>query len=51
MIVNNTKSRFELNIGDKTAFIEYKVGKSGKMYHIQTEVPEDIGQKGVGGVD
>jgi len=48
MLINEKSSRFELNIDDKIAFIDYKIGKSGKMYLIHTEVPEDIGQKGIG---
>ena len=47
--INNVeKSRFELAVGEHTAFIDYKIGKSGNWYLIHTEVPADIELKGVG---
>jgi len=42
------ENRFVLQIEDKKAFIDYKVGKSGAIYLIHTEVPDDIEGKGVG---
>lgn len=45
---NSDKSRFELEIDDAVAFIEYKIGKSGAMYLIHTEVPGMFEGQGVG---
>lgn len=47
-IDNTTKNRYELKVGDHIAFIDYKVGKSGNVYLVHTEVPNEITRKGVG---
>ena len=39
---NQEKDRFELKIDDHIAFIDYKIGKSGKWYLVHTEVPKPI---------
>ncbi|WP_432412923.1 GNAT family N-acetyltransferase [Rasiella sp. SM2506] len=44
---NREKSRFETKLDGKTAFIDYK-RKSDVMYLTHTEVPEELGGKGVG---
>jgi predicted GNAT family acetyltransferase len=46
--INATENRLELDIGDSTAFIEYKL--SGQtLFLIHTEVPPALEGKGVGG--
>lgn len=45
---NQEANRFELKLDHALAFIEYKVGKSGEMYLVHTEVPNEYGGKGVG---
>lgn len=47
---NNTdQNRFELILDDSiTAFIEYKIGKSGAVYMVHTEVPDKMEGLGVG---
>lgn len=45
---NENSSRFELQMDDEVAFIEYKIGKSGALYMIHTEVPKKLEGKGVG---
>ena len=45
---NEQEHRFELIVDDLIAFIDYKVGKSGAMYLIHTEVPKELEGKGVG---
>ena len=47
-INNKDKNRFELEVDGKIAFIDYKVGKSGKWYLVHTEVPKGIETRGVG---
>lgn len=47
-INNEEKERFELQVGNYLAKIDYKVGKSGAMYMIHTEVPEELKGNGVG---
>ena len=47
-INNESESRFELTLDDKMGFIDYKVGKSGAIYLIHTEVPDELEGKGVG---
>ncbi|MEP1033375.1 GNAT family N-acetyltransferase [Ekhidna sp.] len=45
---NIEKKRFELNLEGAKAFIVYKMGKSGAMYLVHTEVPEVMEGQGVG---
>lgn len=45
---NSDVNRFELNLGSTTAFIDYKIGKSGNWYLIHTEVPPEFKSQGVG---
>ncbi len=47
LINNQEKSRFELEVESYTAFIDYKI-KDKKIYLIHTEVPAELGGKGVG---
>ena len=44
---NKEKKRFEANIDGKTAFIEYEHSEN-KLIINHTEVPEELGGKGVG---
>ena len=44
---NEAENRFELWIDDHFAKIDYKIGKSGNIYLIHTEVPKEITHKGV----
>lgn len=46
-IVNEKENRFELWIEDHFAKIDYKIGRSGNIYLIHTEVPPEITHKGV----
>ncbi|WP_462250372.1 GNAT family N-acetyltransferase [Ekhidna sp.] len=46
---NNTEeNRFELNLENSIALIDYKIGKKGALYLIHTEVPDEMGGQGVG---
>ena len=45
---NTERSRFELKVEGHFAYIDYKVGNSGRWYLIHTEVPKEITLKGVG---
>ncbi len=45
---NSAKNRFELELDHSMAFIDYKIGKSGAIYLIHTEVPRELEGKGVG---
>ena len=45
---NASENRFELQLDGAVAFIEYKIGKSGAMYMIHTEVPDVYEGQGVG---
>lgn len=45
---NKTENRFELVLTDSVAFIVYKIGKSGAIYLIHTEVPDKFEGQGVG---
>lgn len=46
---NNTEEqRFMLQLEEAAAFIDYKVGKSGDLYLIHTEVPDAMEGQGVG---
>lgn len=45
---NKENQRFELSLDSEMAFIEYKLGKSGDLYMIHTEVPKSLEGQGVG---
>ncbi|MEQ8903848.1 GNAT family N-acetyltransferase [Ekhidna sp.] len=45
---NREANRFELSVDDAVAFIDYKVGKSGDVYMVHTEVPKKFEGQGVG---
>ncbi|MEO9484474.1 MAG: GNAT family N-acetyltransferase [Ekhidna sp.] len=45
---NESESRFELSLDGEIAFIDYKIGKSGDVYFVHTEVPKQLGGKGIG---
>lgn len=47
LINNENLHRFEMNINDSIAFIEYKI-KEGVLALIHTEVPESLQGKGAG---
>jgi predicted GNAT family acetyltransferase len=48
-VTNNlAKSRFEIACDEHLAFLEYKISEN-IMTLIHTEVPEDLGGKGLGG--
>ena len=47
-IRNEATNRFELQVGEHLAFIDYKIGRSGDMYMVHTEVPKELGGQGVG---
>lgn len=47
-IRNSDQSRFELALAGELAFIDYKLGKSGNVYLIHTEVPKTLTGKGAG---
>ena len=46
-INNQEESRFELWVDGHLAKIDYKIGRSGNIYLIHTEVAKEITQKGV----
>lgn len=46
--LNREKNRFELKLDQDLAFIDFKIGKSGDIYLIHTEVPPVYKGKGVG---
>lgn len=47
-IDNKDSSRFELTLDAEVAFIDYKIGKSGDIYLVHTEVPKILEGQGVG---
>ncbi|MEQ9468247.1 MAG: GNAT family N-acetyltransferase [Ekhidna sp.] len=47
-VKNESESRFELFIGEDRAIIDFKVGKSGAIYLVHTEVPDKLEGQGVG---
>ena len=50
-LINNytlQKKRFELHLGDKFAFIDYILNKSGVIYLTHTEVPKGLEGNGMG---
>jgi hypothetical protein len=46
--INLEKKRFELNVGDSTAIIDYILNKQNVMYLTHTEVPGELEGKGIG---
>lgn len=47
-VINNTeKKRFEVEIDGHLALMEYKVNDRGRIYIIHTEVPEELGGRGI----
>ena len=47
-IVNQDKKRFELHTEDHTAFIDYILNNQNIMFLTHTEVPKELGGKGIG---
>lgn len=48
-IVNNTeKNQFELTLEGATALVEYRLRGTDAIYYLHTEVPEELGGKGIG---
>ncbi|MFA5555598.1 MAG: GNAT family N-acetyltransferase [Flavobacteriaceae bacterium] len=47
-IVNQDKKRFELHTEDRTAFIDYILNNQNIMFLTHTEVPKELGGKGIG---
>ena len=45
---NPGEGRFELSVGDRLAFLNYRVLTRGELGLIHTEVPEDLSGRGVG---
>ena len=45
---NTADSRFELELDGTMARLDYKIGKSGAIYLIHTEVPDQFEGEGVG---
>lgn len=43
---NKDRKRFELQIGDVTAFVDYIINKKGVIYLTHTEVPKDAEGQG-----
>ena len=46
--INQEESRFELHVDNNLAKIDFKKGSKGQYYMIHTEVPEALGNRGVG---
>jgi predicted GNAT family acetyltransferase len=46
---NKSKSRFELEIDDHLAFVEYSLAP-GSITLLHTEVPKELGGRGVGSI-
>jgi predicted GNAT family acetyltransferase len=47
---NKSKSRFELEIGDYVAFVDYAMRSEGAIALLHTEVPKELGGRGVGSI-
>jgi predicted GNAT family acetyltransferase len=47
---NKSKSRFELEIDDHVAFVEYTMPTPGSIILLHTEVPKELGGRGVGSI-
>ncbi|MDZ7717948.1 MAG: GNAT family N-acetyltransferase [Balneolaceae bacterium] len=43
---NKEKKRFELQVGDVTAFVDYIINKKGTIYLTHTEVPKEAEGQG-----
>ena len=48
LIDNEEKHRYEFQIDDKIAEIDYIKSNNGEIYLVHTEVPASLGGKGVG---
>jgi predicted GNAT family acetyltransferase len=46
---NKSKNRFELEIDDHVAFVDYALS-SGSIALLHTEVPKELGGRGVGSI-
>lgn len=49
LVKNQEKKRFEMEVDNHIAFIEYLIDKDNIMYLTHTEVPRSLEGKGVGG--
>jgi hypothetical protein len=49
LVQNQDKRRFEMEVENHIAFIEYIINKDNIMYLTHTEVPKALEGKGVGG--
>ena len=47
---NKSRSRFELEIDDYVAFVEYTMPSTGSITLLHTEVPKELGGRGVGSI-
>jgi predicted GNAT family acetyltransferase len=47
---NKTKNRFELEIDDYMAYVEYTLPSPGSITLLHTEVPKELGGRGVGSI-
>jgi len=47
---NKSKSRFELEIDDYVAFVDYAMPSAGSITLLHTEVPKELGGRGVGSI-
>lgn len=44
---NEERKRFELQVGEITAFVDYIINKKGEIYLTHTEVPEEAEGRGL----
>lgn len=44
---NEDRKRFELQVGDITAFVDYIINKKGEIYLTHTEVPKEAEGRGL----
>lgn len=47
---NKSKSRFELEIDDYVAYVEYSLPSAGTIALLHTEVPKELGGRGIGSI-
>ena len=47
---NKSKSRFELDIDDHIAFVDYTMPTPSSIVLLHTEVPKELGGRGVGSI-
>jgi predicted GNAT family acetyltransferase len=47
---NKSKNRFELEIDDYMAYVEYALPSPGSITLLHTEVPKELGGRGVGSI-